>query len=123
MREIEFRGKDKYTGKWVYGDLTHTMGVTDTGLRPRVMVGGYEVYEDSVGQYIGLRDKYGKKIYDGDIVKTKYGRLCRVFYFYSPSHICIDLKPMEFGNKAPDECDVFESRNLEIIGNEKDSLK
>ena len=123
MREIQFRGKDKSTGKWVYGDLTHTMGVTNTGLRPRVMVGGYEVYEDSVGQYIGLEDKYGKKIYDGDIVKTKYGRLCRVYYFISPSHICIDLKPMECENEKPDDYEVFKSKNLEIVGNEKDSMK
>ena len=68
MREIEFRGKDKSTGKWVYGDLTHTMGVTDTGLRPRIMVAGYEVFEDSGGQLV--KNFHGKKFYEGDIAVT-----------------------------------------------------
>lgn len=84
MREIKFRAKDKYTGKWVYGDLIHNQKVTKKGLEPRVMVGGYEVDEDTISQYTGLKDVNNKEIYEGDIVKW-------TFFFYIGSEVQKDL--------------------------------
>ena len=70
MRCIKFRGVDVFSGKIVYGDLVHNKKVTKDGLEDRVMVGGYEVSEDSVGQYTGCDDKNSEPIYEKDKVSS-----------------------------------------------------
>lgn len=71
MREILFRGKHKADGKWCEGNLhIDKQGVAiitpdDTPL------GCYgQVDPATVGQFTGLTDKYGKKIFEGDIVRA-----------------------------------------------------
>ena len=73
--EYLFRGKDKKTDKWVYGDLTHTQGLDASNpsfTYPRTMVAGYEVDKETIGQFTGMYDKKGMKIYIGDIVYVEY---------------------------------------------------
>lgn len=113
MREILFRGKRIDNGEWVTSNTFYQCN-GEIKLWDEPNRDGYvEVIPETVGQYIGLTDKNGKKIFEGDIVHGYWNTKFLIFF---------DLCCLQFRAKLSDgtekDIDYYgDSKKIEVIGN------
>ena len=109
MRAILFRGK-RYNGAWLAGDL-----LANKYERPNICpigdVNCYPVIPETVGQYTGMKDEYGRKIFEGDIVSH--------FSNYSGHRVyaVVTYTDGQFLAMTNDNAGLYLSDKLEVIGN------
>ena len=123
MREILFRGKRLDNGAWETGSLVIVrMDCHDAQYYIADKMTGYHTPVDpsTVGQYTGLMDKNGERIWEGDVVRCGTGRICKVTFFISPGFSGFDLVPV-VGFYAPPPNEWLLFADTEIIGNIHDN--
>ena len=125
MREILFRGRRR-NGEWIEGNYIFWN-------KKHCIYDGiyYEVLPETIGQYTGLCDKNGKKVFEGDIFKPFDDEIIVVAwidYYSTLGFLCrVEHTETKRGKEITESydgwamlCD-FELSNLEIIGNIHDN--
>ena len=86
IENIEFRGKSKRTGEWLYGDLVRNVEGAFAIVPPFKMslhncCENYEVDKETIGQFTGLYDESGKAVYEGDLLSGEDNNVIVVVWF------------------------------------------
>ena len=129
MREILFRGKRVDNGEWIKGDIVQfpVHGVVRI-VEQEPSYKDDEVDSDTVGQFTGLTDKNGRKIFEGDIIHLEYSQVFFGGMYFgeytaevSYKEGCFITDGINNGDEIETPLSGFDNDEVEIIGNIHDN--
>ncbi len=130
MREILFRGKRLDNGDWVEGFYCHLkdpykgkeahyiyyiFAESDCG---KFYPDKYEVDPNTIGQYTGLTDKNGVRIFEGDVLNTTNPNCAIWIVDYKLTAFCANQRNVNYSCVLDD---FMECSEVEVIGNIHDN--
>lgn len=76
----------------------------------------FRIYNQTLTQCTGRIDKHGRLLFEGDLVRTKYGRICEIIKDTNDTFVGFNLKPVPGREPLPDSRDMWKEQNLAFVG-------
>jgi len=103
-RELKYRVYIPEANRFVY------FGLNDFDYSDRSLISDLISDKYPIQQYTGMKDKYGKPIYEGDVI--------RGIFDFGPAGFKEEILPVDWNNERGYQWDYWRLMTIEVLGNE-----